>query len=103
MARTSEKLVAEKGIMSSPNVKPGKVLPPATMEMLKQFYMSDEISTNMPGTKYYVSVNSKGKKVHLQKLLILCNLKEAYLTLCVLLSHIRDSSCILCRPTVAYT
>jgi hypothetical protein len=33
---TSKKLVAEEGILSSPNVKPGKVLPTATAEMAKQ-------------------------------------------------------------------
>jgi hypothetical protein len=67
MVRTSKKLVAEKGILSSPNVKPGNVLPPASAEMVKHFYVSDEISRIMPGTKDYVCVNSKGKKVHLQK------------------------------------
>jgi hypothetical protein len=54
----SKKLVAEKGVLSSPNVKPGKVLPPATAEMVKQFYVSYEISRIMPGTKDNFSVNS---------------------------------------------
>jgi hypothetical protein len=54
---------------------------PATAEMVKQFYVSDEISSIiMPGTKDYVSVNSEGKKVRFQKQLILCNLKEVYLS-----------------------
>jgi hypothetical protein len=44
-----------KGILSSPNVKPGKVLPPATAEMVKEFYVSDEISRIMPGRKNFVS------------------------------------------------
>jgi hypothetical protein len=51
--------VAEKGILSSPNVKSGKVLPPAIAEMVKQFYVSDEISRIMPETKDYISVNWK--------------------------------------------
>jgi hypothetical protein len=59
--------VAEKGILSSSSVKPGKVLPRATAEMVKQLHVSDEISRIMPGTKDYVSVNSEGKKFHLQK------------------------------------
>jgi hypothetical protein len=46
--------------------------------MVKQFYVCDEISTIMPRAKHYVSVNSEGKKIHLQKQLTLCNLKEAY-------------------------
>jgi hypothetical protein len=65
MVWTSKKLVAEKLILSSPNVKPGKVLPPATAEMVKQFYVSDEVSRIIPGTKDYVSVNSEGRKVQL--------------------------------------
>jgi hypothetical protein len=76
MAWTSKKLLVEKGILSSPNVKPGKVLPPATAEMVKQFCVSDEISRIMPGTKDYVSLNSEAKKVHIHKQMILCNLKE---------------------------
>jgi hypothetical protein len=67
MAWAAKKLVAEKGILSSPNVKPGKVLTPVTAYMVKQFYVSHEIISIMPGAKDYVSVNSKGKKVHLQK------------------------------------
>jgi hypothetical protein len=43
------------------------VLPPATAEMGKQFFVSDEISRIIPATKYYVCDNSEGKKFHLQK------------------------------------
>jgi DNA modification methylase len=54
--QTSKKLMAEKGIKSNPNVNPDKVLPPATNETLKQFYMYDEISRITPGTIDYVSL-----------------------------------------------
>jgi hypothetical protein len=47
--------MAEKQTLLSPNVKPGNVLPPATNEMVKQFYISDEISRIMSETKNYVS------------------------------------------------
>jgi hypothetical protein len=67
MVQTAKKLVAEIGILSSPNLKPGKVLPPTTAEMVKQFYVSGEISRIMPSTKENVPVNSECKKVHLQK------------------------------------
>jgi hypothetical protein len=60
-------IVDEKGVLSIPNVKPDKVLPPATAEMVKQFYVSHEISRVTPGTKDYVSVNSEGKPIHFQK------------------------------------
>jgi hypothetical protein len=43
--------------------------------MVKQFYVSDEISRIMPGANDYVFVNLEG--IHLQKQLILYNLKEA--------------------------
>jgi hypothetical protein len=54
--------VTEKRILLSPRVKPGEVLTPATAEMVKQFYVCDEISRIMPGMEDYVSVNSEGKK-----------------------------------------
>jgi hypothetical protein len=44
MVQTLKKLVLEKGILSSSSAKPGRVLPPPTAEMIKQFYVSDEIS-----------------------------------------------------------
>jgi hypothetical protein len=79
MVWTSNKLVIEREIPSSPNVKPGKVLPSVTAEVMKQFFFaSDDISRIMPGTKDHVSVNSEGK-VCLQQELILSNLKEVYL------------------------
>jgi hypothetical protein len=42
-----KKLLAEKGIRSSPNLKRGKGLLPARDEMKKQFYVSDDIRTIM--------------------------------------------------------
>jgi hypothetical protein len=40
MVQTAKKLLAMKGVLSSPNAKQGKVLPPATSEMVKLFYVS---------------------------------------------------------------
>jgi hypothetical protein len=54
---TSKKSVAEKGILCSPNANLSKVLPLATAEMVKQFYVPDEISRIIPGTKDHVSVD----------------------------------------------
>ena len=78
MVRTAKKLVSEKGIMSTPNPRLGKLLPKTTVDLIKTFYHSDEISRIMPGKKDYVSVTVCGMRQHLQKRLILCNLKEAY-------------------------
>jgi hypothetical protein len=61
VVQTAKKLVAEKGILSSPNIKLGKMLPTATPEM-KHFYVCDEISMFMPGTKGYIYFTSEGKK-----------------------------------------
>jgi hypothetical protein len=51
MVLTTKKLVTEKGILLSSTVIPGKVLLPATAEMVKQFFISDKISRLLPGTK----------------------------------------------------
>ena len=75
MARRAKELVDEKGILSTPNTKIGKCLPDATVQLLQDFYTSDEVSRAMPGKKDYISV---GRKEHRQKRLILCNLREAY-------------------------
>jgi hypothetical protein len=37
--------------MSSPNPKPGKNLNEVTVEVVKRFYNSDEVSRVMPGKK----------------------------------------------------
>ena len=81
--------------MYSPDPKPGKPLPKSTVELVKAFYLSDEVSRVMPGKKDYVSVTldtgvmpgkkdyvsvtlDTGVREHHQKRLVLCNLKEAY-------------------------
>ncbi|KAL5505266.1 hypothetical protein EMCRGX_G006670 [Ephydatia muelleri] len=75
MARRAKELVDEKGILSTPNTKIGKCLSDATVQLLQDFYTSDEVSRAMPGKKDYISV---GRKEHRQNRLILCNLREAY-------------------------
>lgn len=80
MARKAKRLVEEKGILSSPDPKPGKTLPTETAALVKAFYNNDEVSRQMPGQKDYVSMgkDSEGKPIHLQKRLILGNLREIY-------------------------
>lgn len=80
MARKSKKLVEEKGILSTPDPKHGKPLPQETAVLVKEFYCSDEISRLMPGKKDYVSMgkNFEGKPIHVQKRLVLVNLREAH-------------------------
>ena len=79
MARYAKTMVEEKGVLSSPNPKHGKHLLQHTEEMIHSFYCSDDVSRMMPGRKDYVSVlKADGKREHLQKRLVLCNLKEVY-------------------------
>lgn len=77
-ARKAKKLLHEKGVMSSPDPKPGRTLDPATVALVKDFYQNDEVSRQMPGKKDFVSVKKYGKRVHVQKYLILSTLREAY-------------------------
>lgn len=79
MAIKAKDLVKEKGILSTPDPKSGHSLAPKTVELVCDFYNSDEVSRVMPGKKDYVSVRQDGQRVHLQKRLILSNLKECYL------------------------
>ena len=78
MARKCKQLVLEKGILSSPDPKPGPSLPSETVEIVTNFYQSDEISRTMPGKKDFISVKQEGTRVHIQKRLVLSNLKEVY-------------------------
>lgn len=79
MARKTKVLVKEKGIMSCPEPKVGKMLEQPVVDKVINFYNSDEISRIMPGKKDFVSVKIDVKSsTHVQKRLVLCNLKEAY-------------------------
>jgi len=78
MARKARKLVEEKGILSTPNVKAGKTLAQKTVQEVNDFYHSNEVSRIMPGKKDYISVTVDGERQHVQKRLIMCNVKEAF-------------------------
>ena len=71
-------LVKEKGILSLPDPKPGHSLPQETADLVVAFYESDESSRMMPGKKDFMSVKDAGGRRHIQKRLVLCNLKELY-------------------------
>ena len=61
-ARLSKQLAASEGIMATPNARLGKVLPKAVKEKVVAFYLSDNVSRMMPGSKDYVSMYIHGKK-----------------------------------------
>ena len=79
MARRVKKLVAEKGILSTPNPKPGHAIHNDVVQLVRDFYASAEVSRSMPGKKDCISMRVNGVKERIQKRLILCTLKEAYL------------------------
>ncbi len=76
MARAAKKLAKEKGVLSTPNPKPGRSVPETIVEQVKRFYQSDDSSRQMPGKKDCVAMNINGEKCMAQKRFILCNLKE---------------------------
>ena len=80
MAQTAKNLQVERGVMTSPNPKPGRKLNGNLIKSIHDFYLSDTVSRVMPGIKDYVSVYSpeEERRIHKQKQLVLCNLKEAY-------------------------
>jgi hypothetical protein len=55
MIRRAKQLVMDQGIMSSPNLKPGKSLNKVTVEVVKSFYNNDEVSRVMPSRKDYIN------------------------------------------------
>ena len=65
--------------MSTPDPKPGHVLSRKSTDSVIEFYENYESSRMMPGKKDYVSVRDlDGFRRHVQKRLVLCNLKELY-------------------------
>ena len=68
----------ERGIHSLPGPSCGPSLPPETVAIVCSFYESDDISRVMPGKKDFVSVKKEGKCEHIQKRLVLSDLKEVY-------------------------
>ena len=66
--RKAKKLVAENGILTSPNLKKGKTLDSETENLDKKFYLDDENSCMMPGMKGFVSVKKDdGSREHVKK------------------------------------
>ncbi|KAJ8684815.1 hypothetical protein QAD02_020608 [Eretmocerus hayati] len=69
-ARKARELMNEGGVL---------VLPDATVKSVKNLYNRDDVSRLMPGMSDYVSVKTKdGKREHVQKRLLLCNLYELH-------------------------
>ena len=79
MAHKAKDLVKDQGILSSPNPKHGSsLLSQATISLVQVFYELDEVSRIMPGKKDFVSIRKGDQRAHIQKRLMLSNLKEVY-------------------------
>lgn len=78
MARQAKELVKEKGVLAMPDLKRGHALAEQTVHLVHSFYQSHEVSRVMPGRKDYISVREGEGRVHVQKRLVLCNLRELY-------------------------
>ena len=76
MVRETCSLVQQHGILAIPDKKQGHSLSDEVVQSVRLFYENDEFSRQMPGGKNFVSI---GKKMHMRKRLLLCNLKELYI------------------------
>ena len=69
---------AEASTKKSSKTKPkdvsARTLSDQTVEPVKEWYRSDEISCVMPGMKDFISVKIEDRQMQVQKRLILCNL-----------------------------
>ena len=79
MAQKAKELQETSGSFSCPLRKTkSDRLSEEVMNNVREFYHQDSISRMMPGKGDCVSVRKDGAKVKVQKRLLLCNLKEAY-------------------------
>ena len=77
MVRTAFKLRKKKGILATPEANKGNILPDTVQTLVRELYCDDENSRLLPGKKGYTSI---GRNRHIQKRLILSNLKELHVS-----------------------
>ena len=75
MVRKAREIREEKGILGMPDKVTGMKIKKVLLNAVQSFYCSDENSQQLPGKKDFVSL---GQKRHMQKRLLLCNIKELY-------------------------
>lgn len=78
MITVAKKTAEEKIILFNPNPKNHPSLNEEVVTVVTSFYELDENSRMLPGKKDFVSVKKNGERVHVQKRLLLVNLKELY-------------------------
>lgn len=75
LVEKSRELREKHGICSTPSYAPKSSITDEMKKIVEDFYCDDMYSRMMPGKKDYVSL---GHGQHMQKRLILCNLRELY-------------------------
>ena len=80
LVRRSAILKREKGLLAKPDKKQGRPITEDEKEIVRDFYLCDENSRQLPGMKDYISVRTrKGEKNQkVQKRLVLMNINELY-------------------------
>lgn len=78
MVQAAKNMRKNSGFASLPDSKKGKNLDNSTLDRVKNFYLSDDVSRVMPGIKDYVTVLENGKKIQKQKRLLLFNIHDLY-------------------------
>lgn len=73
-----QSLVAEQGILCSPNPRMGRGLSPEVVQTVVEFYKDDDISRVMPGQRDCVSIVTDGVRQTVQKRLLTMSLNETY-------------------------
>lgn len=80
MISVAKNIAQEKGILGDPTPKSHPSLEADVVNSIISFYQSDDYTQVMPGQKDYVSVKVDGKRIQMQKRLLLNNLNELYET-----------------------
>ena len=78
MVKAAKKLVAKSGILALPERNAAKKLPEHVKEKFMKFFEHEAFSRTCPGKKDSASVRIGAKKVHMQKKLLLVNLRELF-------------------------
>lgn len=78
LAAKAISVYTEKGIFGKPEPRVGVQLSVSTVQSVKEFYLNDKISRQLPGMRDVVIIKSDCGKEYLQKKLLLHTLKACY-------------------------
>ena len=84
---------AKDGVLATPTRATRKGIPDDVVSLVHGFYQDGKCTRLLPGSKDVVSV---GYKIHQQKRLLLCNLKELFIEFRNIHSNIKISSSKFC-------